>query len=351
MRSILALGLVLMGCPSPSGECEDLACVEAKLRPATCPDGGCLNPNCPAQPSPADCPGGGTSWLRDNATGACCEYACAAVFAPTGFTAFNTESQCESRVECNGYAVGAVLPSGDGCNNCTCENGTSGGRWSCTENNCSDAGVSKSCGFFQGGCAATEYCSFVPDDLCSAGDATGLCIERPASCGIDDAPACGCDNKQYTNRCEAARAGAGIIDLGTCRKHAQCTSTADCEADEYCPLWAGNQFCVKRPLACVNQLSVVCGTDGLQYGNACLAAQAGANVRKAGVCAAHCAGNEDCASNEYCTACAGGTCVTKTPNQNTCQVSDPVCGCDGQTYACTALTQGQVGVAHAGACH
>jgi len=264
-----------------------------------------------------------------------------------GFTAFTTQVQCESRLECNGSAVGTVLPSGDGCNSCACEAGAYAGQWSCSQNDCSDAGVGASCGFAQGGCTATQYCAFVPVDLCSAGDMASSCFERPASCAGDDAPACGCDSVQYANRCEAARAGTGIIGLGACRKNAQCTTNFDCAADEYCP---GTQVCTKRPLSCVNQLDVVCGTDNVQYGNACLAAQAGVNVRRSGVCVLNCAGNEDCAANEYCTACAGGVCVPKTPSSGGCSAPDPVCGCDGETYYCPAAAKGQSGIAHPGAC-
>jgi hypothetical protein len=346
----LFLALVLMGCPSKSGKCEDLACLEAQLKPTTCPDGVCLAPICNLQPSTTECPQGGSSWIRDNATGACCKYACSTVFAPTGFTGFATEAQCESRVECNGYAVGAVVPSGDGCNSCTCETGMYAGQWSCTQNSCSDAGVGGACGFTHGSCMTQQYCAFVPSDFCGAGDAVSVCIDKPGSCVDDDAPACGCDTKQYANRCEASRAGTGISDQGACRTNAKCTTSADCASDEYCPPSAGIQVCVKRPLACVNQLSVVCGTDDVQYGNACLAAQGGANVRKAGICVLNCGSDDDCADNEYCTSCTGGTCVPKSATVDFCQVRDPVCGCDGVTYDCTAETKGQVAIRHAGEC-
>src|SRR5262245_61501003 len=49
-------------------------------------------------------------------------------------------------------------------------------------------------------CDAGEWCDFTPDD-CGNGDATGTCRARPASCGPDTTPVCGCDGVAYSNPC------------------------------------------------------------------------------------------------------------------------------------------------------
>ena len=300
-----------------------------------------MSATCPA--APASCEGGGRTFLRDDLTGACCEYPCWQ-FAGEGFTAFRDRAQCEALPECNGSPVGTVLPAGDGCNSCTCN---ASAKWDCTQINCSGSAAGKTCGYFQGGCASTQYCAFVPADSCSDGDAPSVCLERPASCTGDDAKVCGCDGRDYTNRCEAARAGTGLRTGGTCSSFARCADTSACRADEYCP--AGG-FCVKRPLGCVNELDRVCGKNGVEYGNRCLAAQAGVDVRNSGACKPDCSGADDCAPDESCSACSHGQCLPR-PGPLSCTTTQVVCGCDGQSYGCPALTASAgTAVAHEGPC-
>lgn len=296
---------------------------------------------------PLGCPGNGISWLRDDVTGACCEYPCNSFSGP-GFTAFNSRAQCESRPECNGSPIGAVVPSGDGCNTCTC---VSANRWECTVNNCTGATVGKRCGYWLGGCPAAQYCAFVPEDWCSDGDAPSVCLDRPMSCTDEVGVVCGCDGRQYENRCEASRAGFGIRTVGPCRNHSRCTSTADCASDEYCPPWGGGRYCVARPLGCVNEFDPVCGKNGVAYGNRCLAAQAGVDVRNSGPCKATCSAAEDCAPDEYCSACSNGECLPRPRGGMGCVTVQLVCGCDGRTFLCpeSALALGTA-VAHDGEC-
>lgn len=339
VRRAPALVLVLLGC---SGAPVDPL---VELRARACPDGGCVTTAC--APPPTDCPGGGTSWLRDAATGACCEYACWG-FWGEGFSAFRTRAECEALPECNGSPVGTVLPSGDGCNTCTCE---ADGRWSCTEVQCDGSPVGRACGYWQGGCPASHYCAFVPSDTCSDTDQPSVCRPRPTSCAQVDAPACGCDGREYPSQCEAARAGRGIRTLGRCRLAPPCSSNDDCAPDELCASTFGERRCLKRPLGCVNELAPVCGKDAVAYGNPCLAAQAGVEVRHEGLCKPSCSGARDCAPDEYCSACSGGQCLPRPRPPFSCEVATPVCSCEGETLACAELAPHLgTAVAHPGAC-
>jgi hypothetical protein len=247
----------------------------ATLRATTCPDGGCVTVQCP---TPANCVDG-KSWLRDDTSGACCQLSCGFMYVQ-GYTAFFSQSECETGPSCNGTPVGTVRPAGDGCNTCTCMPTQ---QWSCTGTTCSDGGSRVNCGGFAGAtCTADEYCAYPPGDQCGHTDGESICRARPTTCGADSAPACGCDGNDYANVCQASLAGAGTLDLGPCRHFATCTKTADCPADEYCLPWT--QRCNVRPLSCVNELSPVCGADGVDYGNPCLAAKAGVDVADAGLC-------------------------------------------------------------------
>jgi hypothetical protein len=72
-----------------------------------------------------------------------------------------------------------------------------------------------------------------------------------------------------------------------------------------------------------------------------------------------CAASDDCASaycawpdGHVCTDGTRGTCTASVANQICSNVEDPVCGCDGMTYAnaCYANSAGE-SVASKGACH
>jgi hypothetical protein len=65
-------------------------------------------------------------------------------------------------------------------------------------------------------CQKGEYCSYQPEDLCGAADATGVCEDVPEACDLIYHPVCGCDGMTYGNACEAAMAGVSVAEDGAC---------------------------------------------------------------------------------------------------------------------------------------
>jgi hypothetical protein len=212
------------------------------------------------------------------------------------------------------------------------------------------------------GCAADTDCGL--DAYCAKplGEcaARGTCTPRPQTCPDVVLPVCGCDGVTYGNACEAAIAGASVSHDGTC---SECASNEQCAEGAYCAKPLGRcearGECVPRPTACPDVVAPVCGCDGVTYSNACDAEAAGTSIAAEGECPPVCGGlgGIQCAETEFCDVPAGfcgvldlgGRCVPVTP---ACpEFYQPVCGCDGVTYANDCFRQAaRAQKDHDGAC-
>jgi hypothetical protein len=232
-----------------SGDCNQCSCADGVWN---CTLEVCI-PDDPGDPGdPEECPApqdpppdlvctAVVVYAQSPDTGLCCEYGSPCV-APEGWETFNTEEECLGACE-----DGAQRKADDGCNTCTCSDGTwactekdcvdtckegqtrraddgcnvctcdADGNWGCTEKACEPEDIF--CGGFAGfTCTDDEYCAYQEGDYCGAADATSTCEPRPEVCDLIYAPVCGCDQKTYGNDCEAAAAGTGVMSSGECKQ-------------------------------------------------------------------------------------------------------------------------------------
>lgn len=90
---------------------------------------------------------------------------------------------------------------------------------------------------------------------------------------------------------------------------------------------------------CAQLDAPVCGVDGGTYPSDCEASCAGVPVDHAGPCAgdepAPCSAGASCGADEFCDvgASCGGIGGCATVPDGCARKYDPVCGCDGETYA------------------
>lgn len=119
------------------------------------------------------------------------------------------------------------------------------------------------------------------DDAFSADDAPVATDDAPVATddvfrGVDDAfnPA---DAPVVTSDAPASGAFCGGIAGIACRDPRE-------YCDESCTVPDAGGVCTVRPEFCTDELDPVCGCDGMDYGNPCMAAAAGVSIRSRGRC-------------------------------------------------------------------
>jgi hypothetical protein len=236
-----------------------------------------------------------------------------------------------------------------------------------------DAGPPGVCGGPEGAsCGPDAWCDYGPGGACGEDGFPGLCQPRPTACGELYFPVCGCDGTTYDNPCRAHAAGVAVRYDGECDPGALCgVAGVSCEEDEWCDTPDGARCatevsggeCRPRPDVCPTIWAPVCGCDGTTYANECDAHASGVEVAYDGECSSRrvCGGRGGfaCLPGEYCdfpdaAACGVGDVrgfCEPVPLACPTGGDDPVCGCDGVTYAsaCAAAAAG-VDVATPGAC-
>ena len=205
----------------------------------------------------------------------------------------------------------------------------------------------------------------------------------PSTCTKDYSPICGCDGRTYVNICVAHSHGVSPRNAGQCPSAAApgvpagpvgscgpggavatCQTGLFCHYTEgqYCGEVAGPGECSQQPTVCTKEWAPVCGCDGRNYSNDCVAHSHGVSIRHRGLCqdagqaatgavGAKCGvkGAADCSTGLFCEYPAAAECGATNkpgkcqPRPQACTADyKPVCGCDGKTYAnaCSAKAAG-----------
>lgn len=241
-------------------------------------------------------------------------------------------------------------------------------------------------------CDAGFVCHYAPNAECGETGAQGACFPMPSTCTKDYSPVCGCDGRTYLNICVAHSHGVSPRSMGQCPEPSaggapasepgscgpggesgSCPEGLFCLYSEaqYCGEVAGPGQCTEQPTVCTKEWAPVCGCDGRNFSNDCVAHSHGVSIRHRGLCqdgnqAAAGAvgttcrgqGNAGCGTGLFCNYPPAARCGSTggagacQPRPQACTAQyDPVCGCDGSTYAntCSAHAAG-VSVKQEGAC-
>lgn len=142
-----------------------------------------------------------------------------------------------------------------------------------------------------------------------------------------------------------------------------CADTEFCLYDRGCGFDDGTGVCTQIPEACPRLIDPVCGCNGVDYPNECLAHANGVSAQSSGACApteTRCGARlgDTCARGEYCRytirdicGAADATGICSTPPERCEPVRAPVCSCNGMSFGneCLANMAGQ-SVASLGPC-
>lgn len=183
-------------------------------------------------------------------------------------------------------------------------------------------------------CPADQFCDIAADQ-CASTEQSGTCKPKPQDCDADFAPVCGCDNKTYSNACEAQNAGVAIEKTGECEPPSEDCELAECGPAPGLPnmVCADGQSmsgptgrCLKDDAGTCSWEILTCPTEDVCGGLLGKECEAGYTcINDDGMCQ---------------VADASGVCRLQT---NTCPtIAQPVCGCDGKTYGnrCEAAAAG-----------